>query len=227
LYAPFADSIPFDALFVRNFVGWLKWVLLLFLKADVTNVKIFMIDFFYADLAVEIPHDTDAVLMSMDRKVTLQVPKKKIIFLDVDGVIINRASCRKGFGIVDPICVSRLNGLIEKSGAELVVSSCWRMGNVHNVSLRELVNEKWGIKGIVLDKTPRLPSDVRGDEIKDWLDQRHQRRGDIESFVILDDDADMADLLDRLVQTSFEHGLTDIDVLQALEILKIPWIPQA
>jgi hypothetical protein len=41
----------------------------------------------------------------------------------------------------------------------------------------------------------------------------------VESFVILDDDADMEHLLPRLVQTSMDDGLQDRHVEKAVEIL--------
>ena len=131
----------------------------------------------------------------------------KIIFLDVDGVLINRAACRAGFGKVDPVCIAVLNKLLADSGAFIVVSSCWRMGKTV-LELRDLFND-WGVTpGRILDRTGRS-NDVRGVEIQEWLDQREKHRGDVESFVIVDDDSDMAHLLHRHVKTSMATGLTE------------------
>lgn len=142
----------------------------------------------------------------------------KIIFLDVDGVLINRASCRSGFGKVDADCVALLNQLLEKSEAKIVVSSCWRIGKTV-IEVRDLLNG-WGVTpGKILDVTPLNWDWERGQEIGWWLDQRVKLRGDVESFVIIDDDRDMGDLLPRLVHTKFEPGLTRADVDAALELL--------
>jgi 16S rRNA C1402 (ribose-2'-O) methylase RsmI len=144
----------------------------------------------------------------------------KIIFLDVDGVLINRESCMRGFAKHSPECVTVLNDLLKKSDANIVVSSCWRIGRTV-IELRDLFNE-WGVlPGRVLDKTPHdwQKSEIRGDEIQQWLNQREDIRGDVESFVIIDDDRDMGHLLPRLVQTEFEFGLTTSDAEKALALL--------
>jgi hypothetical protein len=65
-----------------------------------------------------------------------------------------------------------------------------------------------GIKGEFIGVTPdhlRRPQDsCRGDEINEWLS-----KNEVESFIILDDDTDMADLMHRLVHTDFPDGLQD------------------
>lgn len=142
----------------------------------------------------------------------------KIIFLDVDGVLITADSCHKGFGIVEPRCVDALNNLVSNTGAAIVVSSCWRVGRTR-IELCDLL-QKWGVKGVVLDKTPHSSfSAKRGNEIQEWLDERRENRDDVEQFVILDDDADMEHLMPFLVQTNFTDGLTEDLADRAGEIL--------
>jgi hypothetical protein len=51
----------------------------------------------------------------------------------------------------------------------------------------------------------------RGEEIQAWLTENP----DVTQFVILDDDSDMAHLIDHLVQTDHKVGLTAADVKKA------------
>jgi hypothetical protein len=76
-----------------------------------------------------------------------------------------------------------------------------------------------GVSGRAL-RTERVVGEERGrgHEIQAWLDAR-ARRQTIESFVILDDSADMAHLLPRLVRTPFATGLGDEHVDQAVAML--------
>lgn len=146
----------------------------------------------------------------------------KIIFLDFDGVLTNVKSFKRHSGIhakADPPTIAALNSIIERTGARIVVSSTWRL-LFSLPDLRGLLAE-WGMKGIVLDRTPEFPQRPRGDEIAHWIEEYETRRGEIESFVILDDDGDMGKLLPRLVQSEFESGLTPELAERAIEILKI------
>lgn len=141
----------------------------------------------------------------------------KLIFLDIDGVLINRAACMRGFGLVDPDCVAQLNRVIAETGAYLVMSSTWRMGkNIAEIKDQLL---KWGVIGKLLDKTPYFMDKDRGDEIQAWLTNHADIRGDImpvEKFVILDDDRDMCHLLPFLIKSTMEHGLTEELANQAI-----------
>ena len=140
----------------------------------------------------------------------------KVIFLDIDGVIINRASCKKRYDSADPGCVKILNGLIAKTGAKLVLSSCWRSGRTVK-EIQDLLNN-WGVQGEVIGKTDELPGMKvqRGDEIGKWLREHPE---EVESFVIIDDDADMGQLLPRLVHTRFDPGITPNDAEMAVKVL--------
>ena len=112
----------------------------------------------------------------------------KIIFLDIDGVLVTQdCICQPGWPHKpDPRCVAALNRLLELSGALIVVSSSWRVGRTR-IELCDLLND-WGIiPGHILDRTGHTNfEDKRGDEIRAWLDQRERRRGDVEKFIILD-----------------------------------------
>jgi len=149
----------------------------------------------------------------------------KVIFLDVDGVLNSLEHFRDTSGKrkceadqIDRACVARLNSLTQRTGASIVVSSCWRIGK----SLRQLreLFKTVGIQARVVGKTPHTNkiSRPRGDEIQSWIDSRKYAP---DSFVILDDDSDMAHLKCRLVQTSFEHGgLLDEHIERAVVMLQ-------
>ena len=132
----------------------------------------------------------------------------KIIFLDIDGVLINRASLmqKKSFDNPDPRCVERFNRIIQQTGAQIVLSSTWRIGRTV-VECRELMT-KFGVKAKLIDRTPINPSVIRGQEIQSWITEYEKHR-DIDEFIILDDDSDMGNLLSHLVKCKFEFGLTD------------------
>lgn len=154
----------------------------------------------------------------------------KIIFLDIDGVL-NSRQWMEEFHAQHPTehrfmqerfdekAVARLQRLVEATDAKIVISSTWRL--LHSLSdIRGLLNQH-GFKGDVIDKTPRIPDGVRGGEIETWLSQRNSFLGDVDSFVILDDDDDMEPLMDKLVQTNFEFGLQDEHVEKAIEMLNV------
>lgn len=150
------------------------------------------------------------------------------LFLDIDGVLLTEASyrrgCVNGYLVPPQTCVDALNRLIGESGAQIVVSSTWRADGLSK--MRETL-AAWGVVGDVIGCTPQLQkklvisgySDLyvsasRGSEIATWLDESPTQH-----FVILDDEADMGDLMPWLVQTDFTEGLADKHVSQALEVL--------
>lgn len=148
-----------------------------------------------------------------------------IIFLDIDGVLVNRESLMKNSGLKaqgHPACVEALNKIIKESHADIVISSTWRFDGLDK--MRSLLG-RWGVNGFVLDCTPDLNrkegniwlSANRGQEIEAWTKEKN-----INSFVILDDDSDMGPLKHRLVQTVFEKGLTLEDADKAIELFQQP-----
>ena len=70
----------------------------------------------------------------------------------------------------------------------------------------------------IMDSTPVLPgSSCKGDEIRQWLSDNGQS---VETFVILDDDEDMAEFTDtNLVQTDSEYGLQDKEAGRCIDML--------
>ena len=166
----------------------------------------------------------------------------KIIFLDIDGVLNSKhwweiRPKSKGYQNeeahalrnLDPEAIKRLNTLLDRSGAVCVLSSTWR--TMYTLSKMQRLLEEKGFTGQLFASTPSHASrpsrkdeqgeviyERRGIEIQTWLDMlgpRHQP----DSFVILDDDGDMAHLMPRLVQTHFDDGLTEVHVEKAMELL--------
>lgn len=157
----------------------------------------------------------------------------KIIFLDVDGVLNNRQFVRvmhflyggNGYGGFarppfkrqdikwDLYNVAALKRLMNKSGANIVISSSWRFHHTKNDF--KAMFQLYGLKpGRIIDMTPDT-GNIRGDEVNNWLSQTDL---DIGKYVILDDNSDFHS--DQpLVQTDDDIGLTERDVDEALKIL--------
>ena len=156
----------------------------------------------------------------------------KLLFLDFDGVInshefmqSNRCGEEVG-GVVgiDPEAVERVNRIIKETGAEVVVSSTWRIRRTRTQLCDILVAH--GFKGIVRGMTPHIPATksgvengTRGLEIQAWIDTAPNYGITVKAFVILDDDSDMNHLMDRLIKTSMASGLLDEHVERAIEML--------
>lgn len=175
-------------------------------------------------------------LVPDDQRVEVRT-KMKIVFLDFDGVlnsheyIRNRApENERGSRIgLDRVAVARVNRLLAETGAEVVVSSTWRHGK-KRTQLCDILNDV-GFVGVVRGMTPewltKTPGGIyaakcRGEEIQAWLDNAAHIGHDVESFVIVDDDSDMAHLAYRLIKTSFETGLLDEHVDRAIGMLREP-----
>lgn len=147
----------------------------------------------------------------------------KIIFLDVDGVLNSMKFDRwlqdhhmkqyYGYELLDQNALLNLQDIVFVTGADIVLSSSWRLSKSCSEWLRQQLLP-YGLQFI--DKTVSLPREDRGKEINEWLN-RHQN---VTHFVILDDDEfEMAGLEGHLVKTTFEEGLLECHAAKAIEIL--------
>ena len=146
-----------------------------------------------------------------------------VVFLDMDGVLgagrvwaqnaSKRWTCPAGW--VDPAMVARLNRLVRRTGARVVVSSSWR--KYLGADGVAAVLAACGFTGEVIGTTPVIagePASWRGREIDRWL-MAHPR---VRDWVVLDDLLVSVDA-GRLVRTDMQRGLTDDDVERAVAVL--------
>jgi Swiss Army Knife RNA repair-like protein len=138
----------------------------------------------------------------------------RVVFLDFDGVLNSARWFRDrpadGEGLfdgylenIDPAAVALVQGVVDETGAVVVVSSAWRVQ--FNASTLFGMLRLRGFRGTVVGNTPVLGvGDLeRGAEVRAWL-SRH----DASAWVILDDcDEGMAGD-PHLVRTTWEEGLT-------------------
>jgi hypothetical protein len=147
----------------------------------------------------------------------------KVLFLDFDGVLNSYEFMRCSPGRMDrldPAAVMRLNAIVDRSGAKVVISSTWRLKRSLDVLRMTLAD--LGFRGEVIDRTPDLmghgfvdPYVARCHEIQTWIDGRGEP---LESYAILDD-AYLEDVAQFLVRTETETGLLDEHVIAVLELL--------
>lgn len=151
----------------------------------------------------------------------------KIIFLDIDGVLncwsrkIPRVKTERSIHFYSEELVANLNELIEKTDAEIVVSSTWRLGET--VESMSAILKKIGVAKGCIGITPRFfeHGSLRGNEILYWIKTHVDTPcHEYKSYVILDDDSDMLYCQkDNFIHVDGEFGLTKRDVLKAIRIL--------
>jgi hypothetical protein len=149
----------------------------------------------------------------------------KVIFLDIDGVLVNEAYIKQHKA--DPYCVDALNTITNATGAKIVISSTWKHYGLAKITL---ILKQWGVSGEVIDITPDMPEHMyRWSEIGAWLANDFESRGELlESFVIIDDEKDACPSTSVCVITSFDNGLTMQGATRAIDILdKFPLTPHS
>lgn len=159
---------------------------------------------------------------------------RRILFLDIDGVLNSAAYLKQNPGcfdrsgheawhMIDEAAVARLNRVLDATDADVVLSSTWRLLNAL-ADVRGWLKRR-GFTGKLIGKTPDIgksPGGVlvlspeRGHEIQAWLNDQD----DVVSFVIVDDNSDMAHLKPRLVQTTWAEGLLDVHVDRLIALLE-------
>lgn len=143
---------------------------------------------------------------------------KKIIFLDIDGVLNSETYDKnRTAGAIDPECAKRLNRIIKETNAGIVISSSWKL----SPSLVYAEFKDAGIKGNIIGMTPNFIFDSwrkdksRGAEIELWLSENP-----CDNYIILDDGELFKEYQkQQLIQTDYRIGLTDRDVDYAIELL--------
>ena len=137
----------------------------------------------------------------------------KLIFLDIDGVLNQKGQQTQKICTVEEKQLVLLSDLIRQSGAEVILTSSWRL----------TTDEPWReplLRGgvSVAGQTARLNGNNRHREIELYLEEH----APVESFVILDDQAGRwGKLKNNCVHINPKVGLTEANVAQALKILEI------
>ena len=144
----------------------------------------------------------------------------KVIFLDIDGVL-NNADLLYAGGIhtIDDGLISILKKIVDATGAEIVLSSTWRLEESNRERVREaLARHDMEFIDRTLEIHRKLSQWVeRSIEILEWL-HRHPQ---VKQFAILDDDPDAGTngLGEFFFQTTFREGLTEEIAERAIEHL--------
>jgi len=137
---------------------------------------------------------------------------KRVLFLDVDGVLNSRNDCNPD-GLGD-FHLHQLKKIVDETQCVIVLISSWRLADDLTAKLRRAF-ERHGIS-IWIDSIPDISSD-RAEEVEAWIALNGPCGG-----VVLDDDCDGFEKTGlRCVQTSVDHGLTEelaTEVISALDL---------
>jgi hypothetical protein len=163
------------------------------------------------------------------------MPMNTILFLDIDGVLngiehirqVGGAGCPPPLGRASaldlkwcPQMVGRLRRIVEETGCDIVISSSWRRYGEHAVAQWQRMFGCYGWPDApVIGETPTLDEGdrmhpLRGREVERWLSSAPH----IERYVCLDDSEEFFPH-QPVVQTSGEHGLTDLEAMRCIEVL--------
>jgi len=124
----------------------------------------------------------------------------KVIFLDIDGVLNSvKTVYRSGFDFIDPVLVSLLSDIVKATGAEIVLSSTWRLCDK---DLNLVKNALYEYNMSLIGVTPYLSS--RNEEIREWMVGKA-----VLKFAILDDMKEAGiGFGDNFFRTDESRGLT-------------------
>jgi len=146
-----------------------------------------------------------------------------VLFLDVDGVLNSARFLRENPGVfdrgedeagaMDPLAVARLEQVLTRTGAVIVVSSTWRLLNTVGQIL-DFLHRRGAPSARIVGVTPHLTG-YRGEEIKTYL----KDHPGITRFAIVDDDSDMAPYHHKLVKTTWDEGMLDEHVEMLVTML--------
>ena len=143
-----------------------------------------------------------------------------VIFLDVDGVLNNDLTkdlTPIGSIGVDDENLAQLKHLIDKTKADIVLTSDWRFDK----DAVNYLNKRLSEHNLTLYDKIAISHNYehRGKEIKAWL----QQHSDVRSFVIIDDlcfpDFEKYRFSERLIKTDAKYGLRKEDVDTVIERL--------
>ena len=143
----------------------------------------------------------------------------KIIFLDIDGVLVlDQAKGKLKFSRDSLINLARI---VNETGAQIVLSSSWKNDNrkfkgiINVLKVLKLEDSFYGIVDPILPENEEGSYCRRADEIENWLNNHKE----IEKFIIIDDDRDILGSLDNKIIVDSRFGIKEEHVLDAINIL--------
>lgn len=154
---------------------------------------------------------------------------KKILFLDMDGVI-NSVEYSVGMASIererrfhlndcDPVKIGLIRFICQQTDAQIVISSTWRLNKTEDWFVGFLDHVGWPMAPIIGCTPTRIVGDEhgigRGDKIQAWLEHHAH---DEHTYVILDDDSDFYDW-QPLVKCNGVYGITLKETIQVIDIL--------
>lgn len=164
----------------------------------------------------------------------------KLLFLDIDGVLNSSDWVRRrtvspdpfaspselAKFLIDPKAIARLNKVLERTGAMVVVSSAWRKGSSQAwMDTKEMLYSAGLKPWTIVGRTPNMDTKMgslyvapdRGDEIGKFLDEF---RKPVEAFAAVDDIAMLSKRVEgHLVRTDISDGLLDEHVERLVGLL--------
>lgn len=162
---------------------------------------------------------------------------KRIIFLDIDGVLasykflvsrtIEDYDKLPGRGYVEPAKVELLNQL---EGAEVVISSSWGYDKGRTAEALIANGLKLPIVGYTRRLTHQFEWVCRGNEIEEWIITNIDNNASTKfgnskkdfKYVIFDDESDfLLGQAANFIQTNGENALTQEDIDKAKKILEL------
>jgi hypothetical protein len=149
-----------------------------------------------------------------------------IIFLDIDGVLNGHPKWGSGDPLIDASCVKRLNDILERTGAKIVISSAWRYQILgKEITLRGfqyMLISHGMFAGVDVIGHTRSDEEIteamggRATQILAWIDENRH----VGPWVVLDD-LPLGDVLKEYhVRTDPSEGLIDSDVDKAVAIIE-------
>lgn len=160
--------------------------------------------------------------------------KRKIIFLDIDGVLNSndiKEELNKEYSI-DADKVKMLASIVEKTNAEIVLHSAWRfwfdekfnpIEKGGEILSQALLTNNLRISGVTPDlsteeirKTKKFGK-VKANEIKSWL----IKNPDVDNWIVIDDlNLNDEDIRRRQIRPDSKIGLTEDDIGAACKLFQ-------